>query len=791
MEFPFLDQLKPWIKTKFDYRKNNKQQLNLLSPFVILSSPAIVTNEIKSSDEILSIFSLGNYPPSAYYGCVISNTTDLKNKYQIGATMVGYDLNGKPIVVDGEKNRRVSTPVILSLEIDSLNGNNTLRTANLEIKVFTLKQLEMFELFFLRPSMAVVLEYGHNSDIRPAGQFSGFFKNVNSFVKNITIHKHLFASKGHKEFMDSYFEIYSQKNKTTKKDYIGILEETNGDYDFMAGGVTNFSYTIESDGSYNVKMEISAGNELQLFTPIKQGKINALSTTKKENITSDYSTWVSKLITDFNFPTKLKDLLPKNTWEEDFFNWGVINDNAKDEKYSKTLYISFRLILHILNNLDLFLTKKEIINTDQYYYLENEADLNSKKIDIIPVNSSKYLISADASLLFPGKIPVIDYSPTSKLIEILTDQTQDCIIGEKNKYQFTITDEEETENTPSLFKIYNRYNKDSQLNDKSRQIYKNVGNLLNVFISYDWFIDAYDRAYTNADVVNSLLLLVSANTFGMSNLTIQKPLDKEGITDLIIVDEKLKIENPVPQKKEKENIYRLNIGVIGSIVENFEFKLELDNLMQAQALYNSRVIIDSSKKKSNDNTKEIVNLRTKYANIDYSYAKNADGYYSLNPILVKQVDEATSINIQNEDDAKNKKIVPKKPETSKERADAAALAQTEVQNKKETINKNIVRFKMNPKGKTEGINNLIYKDTSLIQSKIPKQQKGTVGLTFLEATITMDGVVGISCGEYFLMDGVPEIYNQRGYFQVMNVKHSIKENRWTTTLEMAYRFTFE
>ena len=55
----------------------------------------------------------------------------------------------------------------------------------------------------------------------------------------------------------------------------------------------------------------------------------------------------------------------------------------------------------------------------------------------------------------------------------------------------------------------------------------------------------------------------------------------------------------------------------------------------------------------------------------------------------------------------------------------------------------------------------------------------------------MDGVVGISCGEYFLMDGVPEIYNQRGYFQVMNVKHSIKENRWTTTLEMAYRFTFE
>ena len=28
MEFPFLDQLKPWIKNKFDYRKNNKEQFS-------------------------------------------------------------------------------------------------------------------------------------------------------------------------------------------------------------------------------------------------------------------------------------------------------------------------------------------------------------------------------------------------------------------------------------------------------------------------------------------------------------------------------------------------------------------------------------------------------------------------------------------------------------------------------------------------------------------------------------------------------------------------------------------
>jgi hypothetical protein len=48
--------------------------------------------------------------------------------------------------------------------------------------LMTLKQLEMFELFFLRPSMSVVLEYGWGTGVRNKS-------------KAATIGKHLFAKK--------------------------------------------------------------------------------------------------------------------------------------------------------------------------------------------------------------------------------------------------------------------------------------------------------------------------------------------------------------------------------------------------------------------------------------------------------------------------------------------------------------------------------------------------------------------------------------------------------------------
>ena len=75
---------------------------------------------------------------------------------------------------------------------------------------------------------------------------------------------------------------------------------------------------------------------------------------------------------------------------------------------------------------------------------------------------------------------------------------------------------------------------------------------------------------------------------------------------------------------------------------------------------------------------------------------------------------------------------------------------------------------------------------SLIQNYIPKKENGTTVLTFLDITLKIDGMSGLSCGEYFNVDGIPEIYNQNGYFQITNVKHELSDNDWKTTIEASY-----
>jgi hypothetical protein len=751
MPFPFIAPLKKELKEKFKKREilENRDLLALKMPFVMLSSPAVVMKA--KPDDVKSIIKGGNWPSKneAYWGCVVSNNTDIKHTYQSGKTIVGYDLNGKQILVEGEENRRVSTPIIQGVEIDTDGNNNTLKVAKVTLKVFTLKQLEMFELFFLRPAMDVVLEFGYSSDIR--GQYYN------------KIERYLFAGKDYQNWENRFLEIFSHKDnayKEAKEKYIKTLKDTDFDYDYMSGKITNFNFSPETDGTYNIMIEISSGNELQMWMPLKQasetGKISRYS---GEN-TKPYDQWLNKLAADLNLP-KLIDkgiLKDEKKWKNEFFNWGVVNKDEKDTNYSKDAYISFRLILKIINASQLFSNKPEQIKP--VYFEDKELTK-----PIMPVSSWKTLISTTPLFILPGDLPKIFVANIpKKKDQIVLDEVGKPYHCPINGYSFTFNTTES--------EIYS----DSSRNPETKELIPlkippYTGNLLNVFVNYESFVQIYNQAYTQGDIINSLLSDINSNMFGLCKLELQKEDDSERRGPLTIIDRKLK--NLFTTEKPEE-IYRFKIGPIGSIVKEFEFNMEMSELMQGQAMFAAEYDMLKVLEEGKTDNKRITAEIEENSAADFSFLPNADGFISVNKVGVSLVKEAKEWNnILNQ----TLNVVPeeKREETEDEKI-----------NNHEVLTNNYIRFKPDPSNRNPDTNHMVYQDAALIQYYLPKKQKNTTVLTFLDVTIAIDGTSGLSCGEYFQLDGIPEIYNKNGYFQITNVKHALGEGEWKTVIEAQY-----
>jgi hypothetical protein len=109
----------------------------------------------------------------------------------------------------------------------------------------------------------------------------------------------------------------------------------------------------------------------------------------------------------------------------------------------------------------------------------------------------------------------------------------------------------------------------------------------------------------------------------------------------------------------------------------------------------------------------------------------------------------------------------------------------DIKNLNSAIEQKFVRFKA-----TSGDPQpLIYQDYTFIQSKVIEEFPSTSVLTYLECDITIDGLAGFRCGELFNIDGIPEIYNKNGAFQILNIKQSVQNDTgWRTTVNAGFRY---
>lgn len=774
MGFPYLAPLKKWTKDVLEDRERSPNFGNLKMPFVVMSSTATVlksspTDTTKTRKEKLTELYNGDSSQlgSGYYGCIISNFLHRKDNYSTGKTLVGYDFNGTPIRVESETNRRISPPIIESIEIDTDGANNTLKTARVSVKCFSLKQLELFEMFFLKPGLHIVVEFGDGSLLRQVKNKTPNQSNStgNYLDQNLktggkldrttldSIESELFVnkSKDYTEFIKLAVEQSLSKPESIER-YIASAERTLGTYDYVSGRVTEFSYSVEDNGVYSISLEICQSNQFTLAIP---HNFNKESSKASVPITSAnlYEQASTQLKSDLNIDNI--NISGSANWQNEFFNWGALNLKQKDELASLKHYISFRFILKVLANYT-------VGSISEFTIAPEIHKVNGKDIEYIPVRSHPDIISSSESIIFPGNLPSITGSSATNEIVINNKQRENFKI---NGYSF---------NESSKDAVIVNINNPSKQKIEVDNGYV-VANALNCFILYDEVVKIWRNSFTRLDFIESILALINENSYGLFELRVGSSTETSKATIIDVKMGKAKIESTstVP-------IYRFKPTTVNSIVRNFTFNMEMSNLIAGRTVFNAQNFIKQAietNKKDTKQFKEDLQEKT-IKSIDMSQFGSYDGYYTINQVdliaakareqeFIKQVENGVVKGDPNEDTSTTSAV------------DLSAL----IKNKS-------IAFKLD--NKSEKLAILIFTDKAVIHDGIYKQlekdkQPIKSILTPIEVTVTIDGMSGFSCGEYFHIDGVSETYNRDGVFQITNIKHSVTDIEWTTTLEAGWR----
>lgn len=715
--------LKKWMIDALENRENDKMSNNKKMPFIIatsiskvVQSGATYTNA-KTAEEKYKTVLNDTIHKNIYYGCVLSNNVDPKLSYSSNTTNIGYDLMGK-LIVANEIGRKIPTPIITSFEIDTDGRSNALKSGILSVKCFSLKQYEMFEQFYCKLGMYILVEFGDNTFVD-----SGVSINKTDYSEFVKEYKKLIDYNSNP---DLYFK------------YLGDIQSANGAYDRFVGLVNNYQFSIAEDGTYNITIKLIQTNQISLSVPNVYVNNGVDIATPNNSGLNTFGEWFAQLKSDLRLDSNFE--LIETEWKNDFFNWGKVNLTKPDENASNEPYITLKLALNLLNHN----MKNEYVNKDMFKFQLPKYEVAGKLEEIIPIRIHKNLLSKDDSILFPTS-ELIQFDVLDNRIGIV-DKTIDGTINGKNVL----------ENRDIRFE----YEKGKFVNIKQKGDYR-VGNALNIFIRYRDVAELWNKTINKIDYLNALLNKLNDLGYGFYYLVYGNIRENQYSS---VVDLNLYSETQIPERN-----YRFKANTMNSIVRNLSFTFEPSKNQASYTIYNQDLQIYNSVKNATnpkEEAKELLLPAEFFEETRLYLNMNADGYYSINQISFEYEKEAAE---------KASKNVSYKPTVSNTKPNDEI--------RKELYTKINNYSKIFKTGNKE-YRTLVFSNESLILEKLASTiNRDNSSVTPIDITLTIDGISGFSCGEYFYVDGVPEIYNILGSFRVVNVMHSITdENGWLTTL---------
>lgn len=258
-------------------------------------------------------------------------------------------------------------PSIESADV-GFHNRGAIAKASVKIKVSSLQQLQIFDLLYFRIGYSMLLEWGHNiwldNDVDPI---------TNPYPINTRT-----------QFVTKPFENFFTGN-STQQDIIKSIhdqrKDDNYNYDAMLGKVTNFTWTFNDDGTYDIELKLVGLGDI--IESLKVNKSNIITNNVKDSNSQLTTEQQKELDKNKKAAEKAKEKLGNSSAASDAgiaLDTKLTNANKEIDRLFKFLKVQGFIVGSGLPEVIEPLTK-DLTNNQKVYNRLNFIDANKYKGD--------------------------------------------------------------------------------------------------------------------------------------------------------------------------------------------------------------------------------------------------------------------------------------------------------------------------------------------------------------------------------------------------------------------------
>jgi hypothetical protein len=532
------------------------------------------------------------------------------------------------------------------------------------------------------------------------------------------------------------------------------LREGQGRYCFVAGTVTDFSYTPEGNSQYSCTTELTSiskamsklRNRKQEQKRIQKGEtVQGIQQGKKEKL--DHYTYMQQ-----NFQDDLEDFANEDDNKDVVkIKQDAENTSRRSDAYeANTYYVSWKRI-------------EEIVN-DYAPFESGEAKVDGESIKNFQFNSASSIISsfnAGETVTVNGRESPVNLRTLDPLI---------CIVdvgGQYDKFR-NLSDRDYEPVSTQLADDFNL--------DASRQ-----GLLYNLYIEYQLVLDAFEKNETILKAMQHMLNRASKACFDIWDFDIK--IDT-GIYR--VVDNNMTSGPTVESRLSADESFEFQPNTRLSILRDFSFDTNMADLMKSQIIAQRNAKREGTSKNAAINSRNDANARF--------FKGGMPGKDLVLGNLQKPKSSKSSKEQKQKESRKDPAFeMPPNLPSAIGAEDWIPFNEVEYEDIRKGARQNVVQ------GSSESTRFVVYQvDQSsgaalaryfsqLLQAD-ESELSGINGNNTLniDAQLTLDGIGGFCAFQTMKIVNIPRVFETNGIFTIDSVTHSVSTDDWTTELKTSF-----